>query len=129
MKRNPTSPLVHNHTTLSPPNPAVLNPPSQPSPPSPPVLNPLSPPRLLSSHVLNPPFKILYLIYATGLDSTNSPIESFNRSIKRTFTLNKCQSLHNFVNTMVRMAKYYSIKLDALQSSQIYLTRIYLNKL
>ncbi|RNA21246.1 hypothetical protein BpHYR1_003415 [Brachionus plicatilis] len=47
-----------------------------------------------------------------GYSCTNSPLESFNSSIKRTFTLSKKLSIFNFVRVMLKIAKYYSIKQD-----------------
>ncbi|RNA03579.1 hypothetical protein BpHYR1_043550 [Brachionus plicatilis] len=39
---------------------------------------------------------------------TNSPNESFNSSIKRTFTLRKKLSFYNFIGVLLKMARYYS---------------------
>ena len=43
-----------------------------------------------------------------GYYCTNSPLESFNSSIKRTFTIRKKLSIYNFVRLMLKIAKYYS---------------------
>ncbi|CAF1025057.1 unnamed protein product [Brachionus calyciflorus] len=45
-----------------------------------------------------------------GFACTNSPIESFNRSIKRTFTKKKRMFVLDFVQVLLRIARYYSIK-------------------
>ncbi|RNA36561.1 hypothetical protein BpHYR1_025820 [Brachionus plicatilis] len=45
-----------------------------------------------------------------GFACTNSPIESFNRSIKRTFTKRKRMFVLDFVQVLLRIARYNSIK-------------------
>lgn len=54
-----------------------------------------------------------------GLDSTNSPLESLNRSIKRIFTLNKLLSVTKFVEIMIRMSKYYSVRQEEFATEPI----------
>ncbi|CAF1107533.1 unnamed protein product, partial [Brachionus calyciflorus] len=99
---------------LNPLNPPPV--PNQPNlPPIPNQPNPMSLPNLLNQDLqydqwLKGPFKRWqFFNRPSGFACSNSPIESFNRSIKRTFTKQKKVFVLDFVEIFLRLARYYSM--------------------